>query len=265
MSTSKAITKLLSQYVEDFIKSCPSDNKEGILKEMMSKESTKKFQEFIKTNEIKKKKTEKDSSIPRKPKNSYMVFCDKYRPIVVQENRDKNSKDITVILGEKWTALKLKNDEEYKEIENQSKLNKTIYDEKMKKYRTDNNIEEKTSFRTKDAFYYFQLEQKKDLAGLSNKEINSNLRKQWKKLNEEKNEIVKKYLQIATNNFEIKKDDSVNTSESSSSPGTEDPEDTVVSEDKTDSVVEKKLEKKKAKKTKKVSEKVDENETLVSS
>lgn len=263
MSTSKVISKLLSQYVEDFIKSCPSESKEGILKEITSKESTKKFEEFIKTNEIKKKKTEKDENMPRKPKNSYMVFCDKYRPVVTQENSDKNSKEITVVLGEKWTALKLKNDEEYKEIENQSKLNKTIYDEKMKKYRTENNIEEKTSFKTKDAFYYFKLEQKKDLVGLSNKEIHSNLKKQWKKLNEEKNEIVKKYLQIATNNFETKKNDSINeadTADDSASPP--DTEDTV---DTADSVVEKKSEKKKVKKIKKVSEKVDDSETQVSS
>ena len=205
MSTSKAITKLLSQYVEDLIKSCPSDNKEGILKAIMSKESTRNFEEFIKINEIKKKKVEKDENIPRKPKNSYMVFCDKYRKQVVLENSDKDSKEITVILGEKWTSLKLKNDDEYDEIKKESDQNKLKYDDQMKQYRIDNNITEKSSSNTKDGFYYFKLEQKKDLVGLNKREIHSNLRKQWKKLNEEKNEIVKKYLQIATNNFEIKK------------------------------------------------------------
>lgn len=261
MSTSKVISKLLSEYVENFIKSCPSDNKEGILKEISSKESAKKFEEFIKSNEIKKKKIEKDSNMPRKPKNSYMVFCDKYRPVVTQENSDKNSKEITVILGEKWTALKLKNDDEYKEIEKESQNNKKIYDEKMNQYRIDNNITEQTSFQTKDAFYYFKLEQKKDLIGLSNREIHSSLKKQWKKLNEEKNEIVKKYLQIATNNFETKNDSAVENNEDST---------TIVVNNTVDSlentedqaVVEKKSEKKKVKKIKKV-EKVDDDETQV--
>ena len=245
MSTSKAITKLLNQYFEDFIKSCPSDNKEGILKAIMSKESTRNFEEFIKINEIKKKKIEKDEKIPKKPKNAYMVFCDKYRKQVVLENSDKDSKEITVLLGEKWSSLKLKMDDEYFEIKKESDQNKLIYDDQMKQYRIDNNITEKSSSNTKDAFYYFKLEQKKDFAGLSKREIHSSLRKQWKKLNEEKNEIVKKYLQIATNNFEIKKDDNTDVNFIDSS------EDVVV------------VEKKKVKNNKKVVETVYDNETQV--
>lgn len=203
MST-KAITKLFSQYVEDFIKSCDSDDKEGILKEMMSKESSKKIEEFVKSNEIRKKRSEKkvnDDKLPKKPKNPYMVFCDRYRCKITEDNKEKNSKEITSLLGEKWSEKKTLNDDEFREIIGICEESKKLYLEQMKQYNIENNIVVKVSEAPKDAFYYFKLDQKKSMTGISNMEIHHTLKKQWKKLNEDKNEIVKKYLQIATNNF----------------------------------------------------------------
>ena len=202
MST-KAITKLFSQYVEDFIKSCDSDDKEGILKEMMSKESSKKIEEFVKSNEIRKKRSEKvnDDKLPKKPKNPYMVFCDIHRSKITDDNKEKNSKEITSLLGEKWSEKKTLNDDEFREIMSICEESKKLHLEQMTKYNIENNIVVRVSESPKDAFYYFKLDQKKNMSGISNMEIHHTLKKQWKKLNEEKNEIVKKYLQIATNNF----------------------------------------------------------------
>lgn len=215
MST-KAITKLFSQYVEDFIKSCDSDDKEGILKEMMSKESSKKIEEFVKSNEIRKKRAEKvakDDKLPKKPKNPYMVFCDRHRSKISEDNKDKSSREITSLMAEKWSEKKLSNDDEFKEIMSICEESKKLHDEQMRQYNIENNIVVSVKETPRDAFYYFKLDQKKNLTGISNMEIHHTLKKQWKKLNEEKNEIVKKYLQIATNNFGTRDEVAVETTE----------------------------------------------------
>jgi len=203
MST-KAITKLLSQYVEDFIKSCPSDDKEGILKEIMTKESSKKIEDFVKKNEIRKKRGSekvKDDKLPKKPKNPYMIFCDRYRSKISEENKDKTSREMIKLMAEKWDEKKKSNDDEFQEIMSLCEESKKLHAEQMKQYNIENNIVVTVKETPKDAFYYFKLDQKKNMTGVSKMEIHHTLKKQWKKLNEEKNEIVKKYLQIATNNF----------------------------------------------------------------
>lgn len=243
MST-KAITKLFSQYVEDFIKSCDSDDKDGILKEMMSKESSKKIEEFVKSNEIKKKRVDKvkDDKLPKKPKNPYLIFSERYRSKIYEDNKDKNSREITSLVAEKWSEKKSSNDEEFKEIMNICDESKKLYEEQMKQYNIENNIVVIVKETPRDAFYYFKLDQKKNLTGISKMEIHHTLKKQWKKLNEEKNEIVKKYLQIATNNFG-NRDEVVSETEVASEE-TEVASETEVSVEKTEKKKVKKIKKK---------------------
>jgi hypothetical protein len=52
-----------------------------------------------------RKKTEKDTSVPKKPLAAYIIFCGEHRNNIKDENPDMKFVDITRALGSKWNNL----------------------------------------------------------------------------------------------------------------------------------------------------------------
>ena len=94
------MSKLLTNYIENFIMSCPGSSKDEILSEF--KDNKKKFQEFLTENKIKIPKQKKNENEPKKAKTSYIIFCEIMRPKITA-NKDN---DIISVLAEKWGEVK---------------------------------------------------------------------------------------------------------------------------------------------------------------
>ena len=56
-------------------------------------------------SEKKTRKVKKERTGPKRPKSSYLYFCDKMREVVKQENPEMGGKEITIELGARWKAL----------------------------------------------------------------------------------------------------------------------------------------------------------------
>lgn len=194
-------SKIISMFVENYISSFEdTSSKDEILKNIQTKEQKDIFKKFIDENKIKmKKKVKKDKNAPKKSESAYILFCKDYRNFMKEKHPDLNNKEITSALGEKWQHYKDTNSKKIKiYFEKASKLKKE-YDEKMIEYKKSNNliIEE----RPKKAFYYFRIakldEIQKSNPDKSKKDINKIIASEWKELNNEKCETVKKFLTIA--------------------------------------------------------------------
>ena len=83
-----------------------------------------------------KVKKMKNPFLPKKAKSSYFVFCDIFRPQLIQTFKDENPNkkvnigDIAKILGAQWG--KLKNRSKYEKLASQDKIR---YEEEMTTYK----------------------------------------------------------------------------------------------------------------------------------
>jgi len=83
-----------------------------------------------------KVKKQKNPYLPKKPKSGYFIYCDKFRPQLIQNFKDNNPGkkvnigNIAKILGAEWK--KLKNRTKYDKLAAKEKVR---YEEKMQKYK----------------------------------------------------------------------------------------------------------------------------------
>lgn len=196
MSASKLVSEFITKFIESFDE---TSSKDDILKKLSSKEQKNKIKNFIDENKIKMKKKERYSSAPKKPESGYLLFCKDNRGKMKEKHPDMDNTEITKQLGKKWHSLVENKSDKVKNYLDKASELKAKYDEEMTEYKRANNLikEEKP----KNAFYYFKISKINELSesnpDKSKKELNKMIQTQWKELNSEKCETVKKFLEIA--------------------------------------------------------------------
>lgn len=110
-----AHTKLIEQICKDLD---AEDRIDELLKKYMS-------------SDFSKMKPKKDPNLPKKPKTSYMFFCDEHRNTVKVKSKTKQMGEISKTLGTMWKAL---SDEEKQPYVTKSEEAKEQYTEKMNNY-----------------------------------------------------------------------------------------------------------------------------------
>ena len=209
------LTKLFIEFVSELISENSSMMPDEVKKMLSSKENKARIEnEFIKKNNIKQKKEKKtDTGEPKRPRTAYILFCQDEREHVTQANPGLANKDITSLLGKKWKEVKESFPRTFEQFNTVALREKSEYEEKMREYRTANNIPEKvkrvpkpktsTVEKAKTPFFYYlkdkTIEFLIDRPSMKKKEINDEAKALWKELKSEKDDIFKKYKQIAKN------------------------------------------------------------------
>lgn len=139
-----------------------------------------------------RKKT-KDPNAPKKPRSSYIFFCEDNRPSVKSKNPTLSNTEILTSLGAEWKKLSDAKKEKYKGL---ADTDKKRYEKEISSYVPSEAPLEKSSEtatdkpkRAKTAYMIFSdrtREQiKQEDSKLSSKEIMSEISVRWKKLSDE--------------------------------------------------------------------------------
>lgn len=127
MGSNKAmidIAKLITtMQIEVIRKVCTELDQEEKMEEMIDK--------FV-DQSISKMKVKKDKNEPKKPKTSYMFFCDEYREDVRTNNPELKMGGISKVLGKKWKKVTEAEMEKYKKKAEEAKEK---YEEDMREYK----------------------------------------------------------------------------------------------------------------------------------
>jgi len=95
----KAVTEKEKKKYEELSKK-DKERYENEMKDYVPPESDGEEETDKKTRKVKKERTG-----PKRPKSSYLYFCDKMREVVKQDNPEMGGKEITIELGARWKAL----------------------------------------------------------------------------------------------------------------------------------------------------------------
>ncbi len=209
------ISKLITKYIEDFVLSCEKDNKNDIVKEFKTKENKKKLDDFLASNNIKKKKNKNSVDVdkPKKPLTPYFIYVKDKRNDVKTESGIVDNLELTKELSKRWNAMKLNNSDEFQKYNEISEKQRNDYFAKMKDYNDKNGIVDKQ----KTAFQIFKEDNTasvlSEFPGISKKDVNKKLQLKWKELLSGKWDDVKKYMddskesrdekKLEVDNFEI--------------------------------------------------------------
>jgi hypothetical protein len=199
----------MSDTVSEYTSSTPNE-----LKSLLStKEMKAKVKDFIKSSQIKQKKEKKDSNEPKKPANAYNLFCKDKRDSVTKANPGVQNHEIMGLLAKEWEKFSKNFPDEYQKYVDTVNEQKLEYEEKMREYRMLNNIPEKIKRvpkpkgpvveKPQTPFHYFFKDKMDEMIvshpNSKKKDLYEEIKEMWKKLKEDKDEIVKKYKQIAKN------------------------------------------------------------------
>jgi len=198
------ISKLITKYIEEFVLSCDKENKNDIMKEFKSKENKKKFDDFITSNNIKKKKnkSDKDDDKPKKPLTPYFLYVKEMRNDVKIDSGITNNLEITKELSKRWNILKTSDSDEFRKYNDLSDKQKQEYILKIQEYKNAHGIIDKP----KTPFQHFKQENteslKSEFPDITKKDIHRKLQIKWKELQTEKCDTIKKYIMLANNEKE---------------------------------------------------------------
>lgn len=135
------------------------------LKKEHSAEIKAKDKEIKTLNSQIKKKKPKDPNAPKRSKNGFMFFTDEKRDVVKAENKDAKPTEISKIIGEMWSALKIyKEDGKHEETKKDPITGETItkrfdYSKKAQKY-LDKASKDKKRYQKELKKYQKSLEKK---------------------------------------------------------------------------------------------------------
>ena len=116
------ISKLVTEYIES-VKTTEVDKKE--FQKELKKILKKSLKKYIKNHNIDK---------PKRPKTSFILFCDDERPNIKKDFPTYLSQNIIVELGKRWGELKNNNPEKVKKFEDLAVIHKQTYLKSMKEY-----------------------------------------------------------------------------------------------------------------------------------
>jgi hypothetical protein len=207
------LTKIFIEFASDIVSGNTSLEQEEVKSILSKKDIRQQFEEFLKTNKIKQKKEKKDpkSDEPTKPKTSYIIFCSAERDSIAEANPGIDHKEICSLLGQRWKEIQANNKDLFDKYNDTALKEKAEYEDKMREYRILHNIPEKIEKVKKpkvvkpekamSAFYYYLKDMESEISeanpNLKKKEIHEKIKADWKELKDEKDDIVKKYKQIA--------------------------------------------------------------------
>lgn len=207
------LTKIFIEFASDIVSGNTSLEQEEVKSILSKKDIRQQFEEFLKTNKIKQKKEKKDvqSDEPKKPKTAYIIFCSAERDAVVDANPGIDHKEICSLLGQRWKEIQSNEKDVFDKYNDAALKEKAEYEEKMKEYRILHNIPEKIEKVKKpkvakpekamSPFYYYFKDMESEVAkenpNMKKKEIHEKIKADWKELKDEKDDIVKKYKQMA--------------------------------------------------------------------
>ena len=207
---SSKLTKLFIDFASDIVTLNTSLDVKTLL---LNRDTTQKFDDFIKDNKIKQKKEKKDpnSDEPTKPKTAYIIFCSSERNEIIKSNPTAAHKDVTSLLGQRWKDIKANDKDLYNKYVDIAAKEKSEYEDQMIEYRIHHNIPEKITKVKKIAivkpekpmspFYYYLKDTENDVKlnnpTLTNKQICQIIKKKWNELKDDKDDIVIKYKNIS--------------------------------------------------------------------
>lgn len=198
------ISKLITKYIEEFVLSCDKENKNDIMKEFKSKENKKKLDDFITSNNIKKKKnkSDRDEDKPKKPLTPYFLYVKDMRNNVKIDSGITNNLELTKELSKRWNILKTNDSNEFKKYNDLSDKQKQEYILKIQEYKNVHGIIDKP----KTPFQHFKEENteslKSEFPDITKKDIHRKLQIKWKELQTEKCDTIKKYINLANSEKE---------------------------------------------------------------
>ena len=128
-------TASIPEYMIDMSKivvSVQIDLLKNVVKELeLSDEKFNELRDKFVDESTSKMKVKKDKNAPKKPKTSYMFFCQEKRAEVQKKHPGKSMGDTSKILGEMWSKLSEKEKAKYVKMNEQAKEE---YEEEMKEY-----------------------------------------------------------------------------------------------------------------------------------
>lgn len=98
-------------------------------------EKTKELLKKYVSSDIGKLKQKKHPNLPKRPKTSYMFFCDSERQNIMNNNQSAKIGDISKILGEKWAKIDEKEKEKFIQLAEEAKEE---YNEALKTFHCEN-------------------------------------------------------------------------------------------------------------------------------
>ena len=116
------ISKFVTDYIES-VKSTDVDNKQ--FQKELKKILKKSLKKYIKKRDIDK---------PKRPKTSFILFCDDERNNIRKDFPHYISRDIVTEQGKRWKELKNNNPEKLKKYEELALIHKERYLNNMKEY-----------------------------------------------------------------------------------------------------------------------------------
>lgn len=134
---------------------------------------------------------------PKRAKSSYLLFCKDERSKIIEQFPHFNSKQVTSELASRWNTLKKTNKELYSYYENLS-----IQDKEKCNQENNQTKQYKKPKRPKSSYLLFSLEEKSNIKSknpqLKSKDINIELKKQWKILKKNNPEKLKYFQDLAS-------------------------------------------------------------------
>ena len=107
---------------------------EKVASELGSEDQIEQLVEKFLGKEVKFKKL-KDPNAPKKPKTSYMYFCDDFRKDITEKNPDLKMGGISKELGKIWNGYSDDDKEKYNEL---AKKDKNRYEDELEEYNLNN-------------------------------------------------------------------------------------------------------------------------------
>ena len=114
-----------------------NSHKRLIKRVLTETEQLDKYDELVQKflgDQIKIKK-QRDPLMPKRPKSSFLYFCDKYRKEIMKKNPKYKMGDVMKKLGKMWRECEDEDKEPYNKMSSDAK---TDYEENMEEYNNNN-------------------------------------------------------------------------------------------------------------------------------
>ena len=142
----------------------------------------------------------KDKDAPKGAKNSYIIYCMDERANVQAEHPGLKPREVSKVLGEKWTEAK-KDPDFLKRYQEKAEADKVRAATEKSAYVSKPSTPKKKTTRSKSGWDLFCAENRANVKtdGFTGHDIMRELGKRWTKLQEEDTDMYQEYLEKAAN------------------------------------------------------------------
>lgn len=125
--------KLVNKYVQSFLESSSDETLATKWAEHSSELGN--LVSKIESMAVSKSNNVKNGVTPKRPKTSYLIFCEDERARVTTENASLSAKEVIIKLGARWRELESQDPARYKIYLDKAKLDKARYESEKKEYK----------------------------------------------------------------------------------------------------------------------------------